>query len=139
MKLKVTFSDNGMINKLVLSELFAAYGPVENVKVFRGVNPAQKSVLAFVQMENEQDGFIALQMLQGIEVGGTELKISLSYDQVHGMSESIAPRKKAKVVEELDNEDDDIYDDNEENDNDNYQSGKDWSDDSDDYDRPMWS
>ncbi len=61
-----------------LREVFEAHGNVENVKIIRDRETGRSRGFGFVEMATEEETNAAINALNGTELGGRTLKVSLS-------------------------------------------------------------
>ncbi len=63
-----------------LNELFSSFGEVLSVKVIEDQFTGKSKGFAFVEMENEEAAFAAINELNGKEVEGRTLKVNEAFD-----------------------------------------------------------
>ncbi len=61
-----------------LREVFEAHGNVENVKIIRDRETGRSRGFGFVEMSTEEETNAAISALNGSDLGGRTLKVSLS-------------------------------------------------------------
>ncbi|BBB32706.1 conserved hypothetical protein [Thermotomaculum hydrothermale] len=61
-----------------LREVFEAHGNVENVKIIRDRETGRSRGFGFVEMSTEEETNAAINALNGSDLGGRTLKVSLS-------------------------------------------------------------
>ncbi len=61
-----------------LREVFEAHGNVENVKIIRDRETGRSRGFGFVEMSSEEETNAAISALNGSDLGGRTLKVSLS-------------------------------------------------------------
>ncbi len=61
-----------------LREVFEAHGNVENVKIIRDRETGRSRGFGFVEMATEEETNAAISALNGSDLGGRTLKVSLS-------------------------------------------------------------
>ena len=61
-----------------LREVFEAHGNVENVKIIRDRETGRSRGFGFVEMSTEEETNAAISALNGSELGGRTLKVSIS-------------------------------------------------------------
>ncbi len=61
-----------------LREVFEAHGNVENVKIIRDRETGRSRGFGFVEMASEEETNAAISALNGSDLGGRNLKVSLS-------------------------------------------------------------
>lgn len=59
-------------------EIFAAYGQVSSAKIIKDQYSGQSRGFGFIEMPNDAEGHAAIQALDGTEVGGRALKVSIA-------------------------------------------------------------
>lgn len=61
-----------------LQELFANHGEVASTKIIKDQYSGQSRGFGFIEMPNDAEGHAAIQALNGAEVGGRSLKVSIA-------------------------------------------------------------
>ena len=69
------------IDEAQLRELFAPYGPVDDIHVITDRRTGQTKGFAFVEMTNESDAQQAIQQLNGSEMSGRTLVVNESKER----------------------------------------------------------
>ena len=72
------------VSKEDLSSLFEEHGPVERINIVVDRESGTPRGFAFVDMTNEDDARAALGALDGRELGGEEIKLSIANSQTRG-------------------------------------------------------
>lgn len=62
-----------------LEAIFAEYGAISSVKIIKDKLSGQSRGFGFVEMENDNEGDVAVEELDGFEVRGRELKVKKAY------------------------------------------------------------
>jgi len=75
-----------------IKELFDPFGDVNYVKVVRDNITHESRGIAFVQLKVKRDAFVAIEALNGSEVDGRTIKVSIAEEN----DEERAPKKKRR-------------------------------------------
>lgn len=67
-----------------LTDMFTGVGPVTSVNIIEDRETGRSRGFGFVEMENSDDGPLAIEQLNGKQVGGRELKVNEAKPQQNG-------------------------------------------------------
>lgn len=85
-----------------IKELFEKYGPVKYVKINVDPDTNQSKGFGFVQMPNKSDGYKAIRDLNGKQLDGRTLKVSVAKEQENPKWKPAEYKKQNKETPEVD-------------------------------------
>jgi RNA recognition motif-containing protein len=62
-----------------LEKVFGKYGAVSSVKIIKDRDTGKSKGFGFVEMEDEEEGAAAVDAVNGMQVGGRELKVKKAF------------------------------------------------------------
>ena len=84
------------LKEVELKALFEEFGQVRSVKIVIDKITRQNKGFGFIEMESEQEAYTAIRALDGKEVMGRVLSVSISEEKIEAVKKSKKPEKEAR-------------------------------------------
>jgi RNA recognition motif-containing protein len=81
-------------NEMDIQDIFSVHGVVSYVKLIKDNHSHESRGIAFIQMPNQKDAKVAIQKLDGAEIDGRLLKVSIAEE--NNDDSTAAPVSKSK-------------------------------------------